>query len=259
VNQRLDTAEVPRVTAIFDTGSAGGGHFDDTLWAMAVSQRRLEADTIDIEQARTITEIVYHEARHAQQSWQIARLRAAQGLSPTALVAELGIRADIASLAHGKPLTLGSMDALIAQGWWDSVFGDGRAHRERVLTELDCAGRAGRRARAKMEADPSDENKAAFAVAKQRFDKAHAAYQELPEENDAWATGGRARTGITSGSEGSIPGQEPAAPVPELCPADGGPPETESADEGSFVPPSQGGLKPPEAPAHGTMPEENLP
>lgn len=257
VNQRLDGAGVPRVAAIFDTGSAGGGHFDDTLWAMAVSQRRLEADTIDITQAQMITEMVYHEARHAQQSWQIARLRAAQGLSAAGITAETGIRADIATQAKAAPLVRGSMDALIAQGWWDSIYGDGAAHRVQVLTELDCAGRAARRAKATMEADPSPANTAAFATAKARFERAHAAYQELPEENDAWATGGRARTGITAGSPGSVPGQEPPAPVPELCASEGGPAEAEA--EGSFVPPIEGELKPPDAPAHGSLPEENLP
>lgn len=42
----------------------------------------------------------------------------------------------IAILAKAVPLARGSMEALIGQGWFDSVYGSGRTHRESVLSEL---------------------------------------------------------------------------------------------------------------------------
>jgi hypothetical protein len=104
VNHRLVAAGVPPVAAVFDTGPAGGGHFNDETWSMAISQRRLEAPTVDAAQARLVTETTYHEARHAEQGFQIARLRAAQGLSARGIATELGIPPRIATLAKGSPL-----------------------------------------------------------------------------------------------------------------------------------------------------------
>ena len=42
-----------------------------------------------------------------------------------------------------------------------------------------------------------------------RRERAFAAYQNLPEENDAWATGVLAQSGITSGSEEPVPAEQP--------------------------------------------------
>jgi hypothetical protein len=138
------------------------------------------------------------------------------------------------------------MQALIAQGWWDSVYGSGGDQRNAVLKELDAAGTARRNAEAAHTANPTAATQAALDRANERFNRAFAAYQNLPEENDAWATGVLAQAGITGGS-----------PEPAPAPDAGTAPDTTGlpgeAGEPAGSPPAAGG------PAHGTMPEENLP
>lgn len=230
VNLRLAAAGVPTVTSAFDPNPVNAGSFNFPTWTMRIGQRRLGGDSIDEASARHVADTVYHEARHTEQWFRMAQLRAAQGLTARALAAELGIPARIATAARAAPLVRGSMQALIAQGWWDSVYGSGRAHRNRVLTEVNAAATARNAARAAFDADGTPENRARLDAALARFRTAFDAYRNLPEENDAWATGPAAAAGITGGS--------PAPPV---------------VDEAAGPPPATDG------PAHGTLPEADLP
>ena len=102
-------------------------------------------------------------------------------------------------------------------------------------------------------------NTAALAAAQERRDRAFAAYQELPEENDAFATEHEAGEGISSGSPGT-PGTIPEAPIGE-CPTER-PPGTAPPPEPPFVavPCAPGAPVSTSAPpSHGTLPEANLP
>ncbi|ROR93998.1 hypothetical protein EDD28_3427 [Salana multivorans] len=228
VNQRLTAAGVPPMTAAADPNPVNSGSFDFTVWVMLVGDGALGGGEITQEAAADVADTVYHEARHTEQWFRMAQYRASQGLSAAGIAAELGIPVAIARLARAAPLAAGSPLALIARGWWDSVYGGGAEHRERVLAEVDAAARARDAARAAHAGDPTPANQAALDAATERFERAHDAYQNLPEENDAWATGPAAAAGITSGS-----------PPPTDAPA------------GS--PPASGG------PAHDALPEENLP
>jgi len=236
VNERLEAAGVPPVTPAFDPNENNAGSFDFPTWRMLIGRGRLGADSISEADARDVADTVYHEARHTQQWFRMAQLRAGQGLSAAAITAELGIPARIAALARAAPLARGSMDAVIAQGWWDSVYGSGSAHREAVLAELDRAATARRNAEAAHEANATPATEAALERANERFERAFAAYQNLPEENDAWATGPLAAAGVTSGSP---------PPTPPVLSGEAGEP--------AGSPPPAGG------PAHGKLPEDNLP
>ncbi len=66
----------------------------------------------------------------------MARLLAGEGLSAKAISKRMGIpEDDIAKKAKDKPLAKGSMDALIAQGWFDSVYGVNAAKRNATLAK----------------------------------------------------------------------------------------------------------------------------
>ena len=253
VNERLVAAGVPATTPAFDTNANNAGSFDFPTWRMMIGQTRLGGDSISEEDAREVADTVYHEARHTEQWFRMAQLRAAQGLSAAAITTELGIPARIAREARANPLVRGSMEAVIAQGWWDSVYGSGSAHREAVLTEIDRAATARTRAQARFDGDPTAANQAALDRANERFDRAFAAYQNLPEENDAWATGPAAAEGITGGSPEPEP--EPGAEIePELEPAaEGAPALGGEAGEPAGSPPAAG------RPSHEILPEEGLP
>ncbi len=244
VNERLTAAGVPEVTPAFDPNANNAGSFDFPTWRMLIGRGRLGADSISAADAKDTADTVYHEARHTEQWFRMAQLRAAQGLGAAAITTELGIPARIATEARAAPLERGSMEAVIAQGWWDSVYGSGAAHREATLTEIDRAATARTQAQTRFDANPTAANQATLDRASVRFDRAFAAYRNLPEENDAWATGPAAAAGITSGSP-------EAEPEPEAAPDAEGLGGEAGAPAGS--PPPAGG------PAHGTFPEANLP
>ena len=107
----------------------------------------------------------YHEVRHCEQSFRVAQMLAGEGRTAAEIAAimamnprsEPGHRTErVIAAAIASPLAPGSMQALIAKGWFESEYGTGRAHRNRVLSD-----RSGSAA-------------------------AHARYRNLPEEFDAF-------------------------------------------------------------------------
>jgi hypothetical protein len=250
-NERLVASGVPPVGRDFDPDATVKGSFDFPTWRMLVGRTVLDAPALSAEQASDITGTVYHEARHAEQWFRMSQLRAGQGLSAAGIAAEIGIPLEQAQLAAASPLARGSMEALIAQGWWDSFAGPGRAHRERTLVEVLCAVVALRKAKAAAEADPSAENLATVERAQARKDVAYAAYQNLPEENDAFATEHAAAEAITRGTEGT-PGEIPKG-IGE-CPD-----ETEAGAPSKEIAPERVEATPTGVPSHDILPDTDLP
>ncbi len=255
VNERLAAAGVPVVTPAFDANTNNDGSFDFPTWRMLIGRGRLGGDTISLHDAKEIADTVYHEARHTEQWYRMAQLRAAQGLSAAAITTELGIPARIATLAKADPLVRGSMLAVIAQGWWDSVYGAGAERRDAVLTEVDRADTALKQARQRATANPTAANQAALERAQARFDRAFAAYRNLPEENDAWATGPSAAAGVTSGSATPAPAGAGTGGGGGAGPGPAAEAETSPGTDGepAGAPPVATGR------AHDVMPEDNLP
>ncbi len=228
VNVHLDAAGVPPVVPLVtDTGIAAG-QFDGSLWTMELGRKVLSVAQPTLKEATQLVGTVYHEARHAEQTFREVQLRAMQlRTSPgvpdddklAKLVAkDVEVPKNIADKGVAAPLVAGSMLALIAQGWWDSDTGPGRGHRERVLTEIEAALPARDRAREELKKHPTPANQAALDRATARLHKAYDAYRDLPEEHDAWATGPLASAAVTRGAP---PPPPPAAPAP---PGGGGSP-----------------------------------
>jgi len=270
VNVPLVAHGVPPITEAFDPNPNNAGSFDFATWRMLVGKTPLSAASLDTAAAKDLTDTIYHESRHTEQWYRMAQLRAGQGLSAGGIAAELGIPGNIARLAKKDPLAGTSMQGLIAQGWWDSVYGAGAAHREATLAELDRAGTALDKARARFKKNSTPENKAALEKAKARHDKVFVAYRNLPEENDAWATGPEAAAGVTHGTAPS-PGPASGTPVPATTSglaegAASGPAEpAETAASGAEDAPAfetdetAGGPPAAGKPLHEILPEESLP
>jgi hypothetical protein len=216
VNATLDAHGVPKVTEAFDADKNNDGSFNFPTWAMNVGRDQLDKASVNADEARELTATIYHEARHTEQWFRMAQLRAAQGLSAAGIATEMGIPARIAREAKSKPLTRGSMEAVIAQGWFDSVYGSGAEHREAVLNELTAAGNALRAAQAARDKNPTPATEAALVKAQERNTKALEGHSNLAEENDAFATEAEASSAITGGS-----------PAPTPSPAGGVLPETD--------------------------------
>jgi len=193
---------------------------------MELGLPELSPDQPTVEQARDLINTVYHEARHAEQWFRIAQLRAQQrrrapGVPPDARLAadvkaELGIPLNIAVAAVKTPLPGGAMQALIAQGWFDSVYGSGRPRRDRIMAELSAANAALATASARAAASKTAANVAAQARAEARVNKAVAAVETLEVEDDAGATGPMAAVGVSRGAP------DPPKPPPPVDPSLGG-------------------------------------
>lgn len=215
VNQRLSAAGVPELTAhVYDGESPNEqGSFDFTTWTMQLNRLLLDQSGLGRDDAADLANTVYHEARHSEQWFAMARLRAGQGRSAASIATELGIPARIATAALAAPIQPGTMEAVSASGWYESVYGSQSAHREDVLDRLEKADWALTTARCRCERAPSPANEALREQAEQRLDRVHDEYRNLPEENDAWATGPMAEPGVTRGTP------HPAA-VPDIDPCE---------------------------------------
>src|SRR5579884_4270112 len=146
-----------------------------------------------------MADTVYHEARHCQQWFMMARFRAGQGQSAQAIASELGIPANIASAAAANPLKHGSTEALEAKGWYESVYGSGSSHREKVLTGLDKKGEELHKAEEAAKKNPTKENQAKLKKIQAEYDALYKQYRDLPEEADAWRVGGQVSGSYTAG------------------------------------------------------------
>ena len=92
-----------------------------------------------------------------------------------AIANELRIDKRIADLAVTTPprFALGSMEALIAQGWFDSVYGSGFDHRvQRGPAELELSVTALEQAEQRFAANPTAQNEAALERARARRTRA---------------------------------------------------------------------------------------
>lgn len=152
-NAQLQQAGVPVVTFTVQNMTALG-EFDFSTWSLTLGQAALAVATPTQAQLDDIANTVYHEARHAEQWFNMAQLRAGQGRTAAQIATEMSIPATVAAAAVADPIAPGSAKALIAQNWYDGIYGAGGANRNRVLTS-----------------------------------GTNAEYRALPEEHDAWRVG----------------------------------------------------------------------
>ncbi|MEV4318217.1 hypothetical protein [Actinocrispum sp. NPDC049592] len=208
VNRRLTAAGVPTVTAVLYAGESPqeSGSFDFATWSMQLNQLRFDQSGLTQADAADLANTVYHEARHTEQWFMMARYLSGQGYSAAGIASTMGIPGRIGRDAKAAaPILRGTVEAVQASGLYESVYGSASAHREDVLTRLNDADWAVTTARCRCERAPSPANDALLAQAEAAFDVVHAQYRELPEENDAWATGPMGEAGVTSGTPHPVP------------------------------------------------------
>ena len=192
VNQQLIAAGVPACQKnIKDIVSKG--QFDPRTWTIILSQRDLQKPTLTHEEAEDIAETVYHEARHAEQNHMMARMMAGKGKSSEEIQIQLQIPPNIASDAASKPLKPGSMEALIAEGWYESKYGSQAAYRVQVLKQAKAKKEELKvnEAEDEFNKNPTAANKAKKEAVRKQFEATpeFKRYQDLPEEADAWRVG----------------------------------------------------------------------
>jgi hypothetical protein len=208
VNAELTIANVPNCDPKISDAAGNLGQFDFETWSLDIGKPDFEkADPTPAEKA-DMADTIYHESRHAEQWYRMAQFQASQGKSAQKITDDTDIPKKITDKAFADPLKKGSMDALIARGWNESVYGSKADYRDKVLKELADSGKAQEKAQANFDKKPTPANQEKLDAAKARRAKALVAYYDLPEENDANRIGGR----VTKAYMASEPEEEGAAP-----------------------------------------------
>jgi len=199
-NAELASANVPATDSrLADGMGVKGGQFAFQDWTLEMSKPNFSVATIDDEKSASLASQIYHEARHAEQWHRMARLLAGKGKTAGQIVTETQIKADVAADAVKKPIAAGGAEAKEADSFYQSAYGTGKAHREATLKELFKTGDANTKAQQAYDASAKDptataETKAAalkkWQDAYTAFTAAVTVYKALPEEADAYKTGG---------------------------------------------------------------------
>ncbi len=181
--------EVPTITPKADTIADGSvGKFQAKAWTMLVGKSLLTGPAPDEARTERITSTIYHEARHAEQHFAMARARATQlrGGSTdvvAGLEKEMEIPHAIAEKAAAAPPMPPGVEFATAVQQYESVYGAGRA-KHKAIEEAAPTTEQLEQARKAAATDPTPANKAEHA----RLLAAFRAYHDLPTENNAFAT-----------------------------------------------------------------------
>jgi hypothetical protein len=157
VNEQLVSAGVPALKLPPTWGESGPtwASFTFRTWTLDLNPANFDPthyDTLTADDQNDVAVTVYHEARHAEQWFRMARERAGLGATQLDLEA-LGHPSDIAAAALADPIMQCDRSQYEAEEWYESVYGSGRTHRNTTLTDPGA---------------PYDD------------------YRSLPEERDAW-------------------------------------------------------------------------
>lgn len=189
VNQQLADSDVPECEYTLNNLSGALAQFDFATWTIELDRSVFDEDVLSNEEMVDAVNTVYHEARHAEQWYRMAQMLAGQGKTADQIANMMGIPVEQANEATGDPLDPKSMEALIADGWYQSVYGVRAIHRENVFKELEAADKELEAAQKAVASNPSKANEARLKRAQERRQRAFDAYHDLPEENDAHRVG----------------------------------------------------------------------
>jgi hypothetical protein len=159
VNEQLGGEGVPQVGWKFNAAHGTGAVFAFATWEMELGESPYSMDVADNatpDQQAWQVSAVYHEARHAEQWYRMARERCGLGATADQAAQVMGIPVLIAQYAAADPITQCDASQYEAEQWYQSVYGAGAGHRDQTLGDVQGH---------------------------------YQDYRNLPEEHDAWATG----------------------------------------------------------------------
>jgi hypothetical protein len=206
INARLSAAGVPQITkpVVFD------GHlnaFSADTWTMTMSE-------IALADPKNAATTMYHEARHAEQSFRIARMLAGKKRSAAQITAEASIEATVAEQAVGQPLAPGTTEAVEAEGWHEDEVGrppraEKQAKSKVVFDEFLAAARA-------FNKEPTPANRTRAVAAYEAWKDVYYVhdYRDRPHEYDAFFVGEKVGDKLGVAREGFLPFDEIVKKIP---------------------------------------------
>jgi uncharacterized Zn-binding protein involved in type VI secretion len=203
INDQLAKSGVPKVPVVNDPNldKDTDGQFDFPTGNMDLNPNQTSSNDLTDAQAKDLGDTLYHESRHAEQWFLMARSEAAKGKKAEQIAHDLGIPLDNAKAAVANPLPDNDPMKNCAEAMYDSVYGKDSAHRDKVLTDMPKLSKAVDDAKANQKkvndnpastaADKKAAQDAVNAAEKANNDN-YDAYRALPEEADAWNAGSQA-------------------------------------------------------------------
>lgn len=168
INEALATVDVPPITCVLDAGTNPYAVFDFYTWRALIEPTPFQPEAaaqLTPEQAAEAVAAIYHEARHAEQWYIIARLLAGlHDRDAAAINTETGIPVEIATLAVADPIRECTLSNGPAFEWYENVYGSGSDERNAILGTLG-------------DGDPGNDRFTDYRT-------------RLPEESDAWEADG---------------------------------------------------------------------
>lgn len=156
LNRELIASGVPRTEVVGGVSDpANTGEYDPTTHQIGVRHSMLTSPTITTAELKELADTVYHEGRHAEQEFDVARVAIARGVDPHNSVAP-----SLVAAARAAPaIDLNSETGRFVEAMYESSYGTGEIHRDNVYNGTTP--------------DPDED------------------YYRLPEEADAWRVGGK--------------------------------------------------------------------
>jgi hypothetical protein len=138
VNNQLKTIGVPGCEARIKEIAPTSGSFNLANWRINVDRRLVGKPNISRGKMRHVVSAFYHEARHSEQVFRVARLLAGQGRDPIYIAHTMDIPFGVAKAAVKKPMSPSSPEAIATKKWYDSMFGKDAAKRAELLKMRDA-------------------------------------------------------------------------------------------------------------------------
>lgn len=186
VNKSLQAQNIPPLNFETKEDIGGRGVFRASEWKLLLSPRQFHEEKLkDMTQT---TSTIYHEARHAEQAYRVAQMLAGKKHTASQIVIKTGLNPAIAAIAAQEEnhLQAGTMEAVIAEGWYDSLYSDaGKKKIHQNNAEMDKAYAEREAAQQAFDANPTPENQAKLDVAKAAYQKTLDAHKDMPHEFDA--------------------------------------------------------------------------
>lgn len=157
-NKQLNKSGVPNQRVMGSSAHApGNAQYDFQNSTLDISMAQLNSPTLSGNSARQLANATYHEARHAEQWFLMARREASRGQNASQIASRMGVPNSFAQAAtNAPPLTRDNPARNLANSSWNSVYGSRGSYRNDVLNNINT-----------------------------RYPE----YRALPEEQDAWNTG----------------------------------------------------------------------
>jgi hypothetical protein len=174
---------IPMPTVTVNEASGADGRFWPNTWAVRIAPDQVSRVGLD-----RLATIIYHETRHAEQWFAVARLLAGRGRTAAQIAADIGTTDPrVGPAAFAVPIRPGTPEAARAQVWYESYIGAGRTHGEAVTLEAVIARDAYNTARRDYHDSPTAANLARREFLRRWERSAYQAYRALPGEADAFA------------------------------------------------------------------------